>query len=293
MMRHRPSTTASPGSPGARRKVAGAGTIVNAIDYIVNGDDYYGRQAGSGHDRGVTRVSSGVTGLSVDDVVPRRGPGRPAVARLTSLSAEDILAEAGKIIRAEGLDALTMKRLADDLGVTVKALYNHVANKAVLLEWLVERVWQQIMEGMPSDVADLFEWLIALQVRIRRVWLENLDLATFSMAVSQPDEQLMRGTAVVAGYAHALGASDIGFFYNSLQTYTFGSIAVAANRRRASAYFGRDPAETLTRAYELADEFGISDDARAVIEAQMEEGDEKHFEAGLRLLVRALLRNDA
>lgn len=227
----------------------------------------------------------GVTELSVDAVVPRRGPGRPAVARQTGLSAEDILDQAATIIRDQGLDALTMKRLADDLGVTVKALYNHVPNKAALLQWLVERIWQHIMDGLPSEPTDLFEWAIALQVRVRQVWLENLDLAALSMAVTQPDEASVHGAAMVAAFARALGASDPGFFYNVMQTYTFGSIAVAANRRRASAYFGRDPAQVLPG----ADELGVSDDTRVIIEAQLEEGDEKYFEAGLRMLVKALL----
>lgn len=229
--------------------------------------------------------------MAVEAGTPRRGPGRPAIGRLTNLTLEDMLDTTERIVRLEGLDALTMKRLADELGVTVKALYNHVANKAALLQLVVDRVWQQIFAGLPPDPGDLVEWLIELQLRVRRVWLENLDLASLAMAVSEPDEDTLSGAAFIAGFTVAVGASDAGFFYNVLQTYTFGSIAVAANRRRSSGYFGRDPDEVLAKAYELADRNGLPDNARAIIEAQLDEGDEKYFEAGLRLVVEALLHD--
>jgi AcrR family transcriptional regulator len=230
-----------------------------------------------------------MTDAAEETAVARRGPGRPAVARQTSLTVEDMLDASEKIVRVEGLDALTMKRLAGDLGVTVKALYNHVPNKAALLQLLVDRIWVEMLGRFPPNPDDFVEWMIQLQLRIRRFWLENLDLATLAMAVSEPNEALLSGANVIAGFCRAVGAPDPGFFYNTLQTYTFGSIAVAANRRRSSAYFGRDPDQALARAYELADDAGLSDDARAVIEAQWDEGDERHFENGLRLIVRAFL----
>jgi AcrR family transcriptional regulator len=222
---------------------------------------------------------------------PRRGPGRPAVARQTSLTVEDILDATEKIIGIEGLDALTMQRLAKELGVTVKALYNHVASKASLLQLLVDRIWQrEVVLDMPSDRAGLVEWLIEFQLLTRRVWLEHLDLATLAMAVSEPDQILLAVASVSAMVLTDVGVEDVGLVYNALQTFTMGSIAVAANRRRSSAYFGRDPQDALARAFELADGNGLSPQARAVIEAQWDEGDERHFETGLRIIVAALLR---
>lgn len=229
----------------------------------------------------------GIEDQEVDE--PRRRPGRPAVGRQTSLTAEDILTTTYRIISDEGLDALTMKRLADDLGVTVKALYNHVPSKPVLLQLLVDRIWGDIFERVSPQPDDLVEWIIQLQLVVRRVWLDHLDLATLAMAVTPPSEDLMSAVTISAAVAGAMGAPDAGFFYNVLQTYTFGSIAVAANRRRSSAYFGRDPETTLAEAYVLADKVGLSPEARAVLEARWDEGDEKHFEAGLRFIVAALL----
>jgi TetR/AcrR family tetracycline transcriptional repressor len=222
----------------------------------------------------------------------KRGRGRPAVGRETALTLDDILDAAYAILRDRGLDALSMRQLAEDLGVTVKALYNHVTNKAAVLHGLVERVWAEIFGGMTTDPSDVIEWLVQLQLRTRSVWLRNLDLATLAMAVSEPDDNLIFASVVSAQVARSAGARDVGLMYNVLQTYTFGSIAVAANRRRASRYFGRDPDAMLAAAYELADSEGIPADARAVIQARFDEGDEKHFEKGLRLLVATLLAHD-
>ena len=224
--------------------------------------------------------------------VARRGRGRPAVARDTALTLDDILDGAYAILRDRGLDALSMRQLADDLGVTVKALYNHVANKAALLHALVERVWAEIFNGITTDPSDVIEWLLQLQLRTRAIWLQNLDLATLAMAVSEPDDNLMATAVVSAQVARLAGARDVGLMYNVLQTYTFGSIAVAANRRRASLYFGRDPDTILAAAYALADTTRLPAEARAVIQARFDDGDEKHFEKGLRLIVAALLAHD-
>ncbi len=226
------------------------------------------------------RAASGVT---------RRGPGRPAIARATALTRDDIVDRAYAIVRDQGLDALSMRLLADDLGVTVKALYNHVANKAALLQALVDLVWVEIFGGMEADPDDLVEWLVELQVRTRTIWLKTLDLATLGMAVSQPDDNLMTACVGSAYIAQLIGARDVGLMYNVLQTYTFGSIAVAANRHRASVYFGRDPAVALTEAYALADAAKVGADTRAVIEARFGAGDETYFEAGLRLILAALI----
>src|ERR1700690_4084691 len=45
---------------------------------------------------------------------------------------------------ASGLDGLTIRRLAQDLGVTPMALYWHFRSKEELLVGLADRVWSEI-----------------------------------------------------------------------------------------------------------------------------------------------------
>jgi AcrR family transcriptional regulator len=65
------------------------------------------------------------------------------------LDAERIVDVAITLADTEGVDALTMRRLADELGYKVMALYRHVANKDELLGRMVDAVAGAI--PMPAD----------------------------------------------------------------------------------------------------------------------------------------------
>jgi AcrR family transcriptional regulator len=60
------------------------------------------------------------------------------------LSRERILEAALDILDREGLDALSMRRLGDALGVEAMSLYNHVPNKAALLDGIHERILARV-----------------------------------------------------------------------------------------------------------------------------------------------------
>lgn len=67
--------------------------------------------------------------------------GRPKSPLLTS---ERIRTSALEIIDGEGLEALSMRRLADALGVRAASLYNHVATKEALLHELADGVMSTV-----------------------------------------------------------------------------------------------------------------------------------------------------
>ncbi|QGG93747.1 TetR/AcrR family transcriptional regulator [Actinomarinicola tropica] len=64
----------------------------------------------------------------------------PPDNRRGGLTRDDIVTAALELVRTEGIQAVTMRRLADVIGVTPMALYHHVPNKGVLLDLVVERV---------------------------------------------------------------------------------------------------------------------------------------------------------
>lgn len=64
---------------------------------------------------------------------------RPA-GSTRSARTQDLVAAAFAILDADGPDALTMRRLADDLGMRAPSLYKHVRDKAVLEAALIEDV---------------------------------------------------------------------------------------------------------------------------------------------------------
>ncbi len=64
-----------------------------------------------------------------------------------------------KLADADGLDALTIRKLAQDLGVTPMALYWHFRSKEELLEGVAEQVWGEIDVRVDPSVP----WPVQLQ----------------------------------------------------------------------------------------------------------------------------------
>jgi AcrR family transcriptional regulator len=60
------------------------------------------------------------------------------------LSADDVVDAALRVVEREGADALTMRRLADELGAAVTAIYWHVGNRDALVNLLVERLIEEM-----------------------------------------------------------------------------------------------------------------------------------------------------
>lgn len=59
-----------------------------------------------------------------------------------------------RIADAEGLEALTIRRLAQELGVTPMALYWHFRNKDELIRGLADQIWSEIR----SDIDPAAHW---------------------------------------------------------------------------------------------------------------------------------------
>ncbi|TQJ38727.1 TetR family transcriptional regulator [Arthrobacter sp. SLBN-112] len=72
---------------------------------------------------------------------PRASARTPAKARL---SRETVLAKALELVDAEGLDALTMRRLGQELGRDPMSLYRYAENRAALLDGVSELVLDQL-----------------------------------------------------------------------------------------------------------------------------------------------------
>ncbi|WP_309135415.1 TetR/AcrR family transcriptional regulator C-terminal domain-containing protein [Cellulomonas sp.] len=105
--------------------------------------------------------------------MPTRSTG--ARARLTR---ERVLLAARDLADADGVETLTMRRLAESLGVEAMSLYHHVPNKDAILDGLVELVFTEI-EGEVGGFGSTSTpdtWRDDLRVRIlgaRRVLLRH------------------------------------------------------------------------------------------------------------------------
>ena len=69
-----------------------------------------------------------------------------------TLTRERILRAAVEIMDAEGIEAVTMRRIGRELGVEAMSLYNHVEDKAAILDGICEVVMAEFV--FPPDTED-------------------------------------------------------------------------------------------------------------------------------------------
>jgi AcrR family transcriptional regulator len=84
------------------------------------------------------------------------------------LSREVVLETAVALADHEGIGALSMRRLGQELGVEAMSLYHHVANKDALLDGMVDRVLTELNAevGPGGGAAAERDWAAALRERI-------------------------------------------------------------------------------------------------------------------------------
>lgn len=89
----------------------------------------------------------------------------PPDRRTRGLSRERIVAAAIELVEAEGLNALSMARLAERLGCGTMSLYRHVANKDELLTFMLSTA-----PGPPPIPVDQSDWRGALTNWAAGLW---------------------------------------------------------------------------------------------------------------------------
>ncbi|MGK5113203.1 TetR/AcrR family transcriptional regulator C-terminal domain-containing protein [Geodermatophilus sp. CPCC 205506] len=140
----------------------------------------------------------------------------------TPLSRERVLRVAVALADEIGVEALSMRKLGEALGVEAMSLYNHVANKDDLLDGMVDVVFAEI--ELPSPTAG---WRTALRGRAvsvrealtRHRWAIGL----MESRTSPGPETLRQHDAVLgclrgAGFSVALAAHA----YSLIDSYVYG-----------------------------------------------------------------------
>jgi AcrR family transcriptional regulator len=148
----------------------------------------------------------------------------------TPLSRERVLRAAVTIADDGGIEALTMRRLADEVGAEAMSLYYHVAKKDDVLDGIADLIVQEINEAVDAIVlpARGTAWkkavrtriLTAREVLLRHKWAPQLfdSRASTSPAVLRYYDGLV-GLLHEGGFSydlihhsmHALGSRALGF----------------------------------------------------------------------------------
>ena len=113
------------------------------------------------------------------------------------VSRERALAVAMALADAGGLAELSMRKLAQELGVEAMSLYHHVPNKAAILDGMIDLVFQEI--ELPPASAD---WKTAMRQRAHSA---RKVLARHPWAITLMESRATPGLATIAHHDAVLG----------------------------------------------------------------------------------------
>ncbi|MFD8705685.1 TetR/AcrR family transcriptional regulator [Kitasatospora sp. NPDC059648] len=162
---------------------------------------------------------------------PRRTTGRPP-----RISLEEVIGTARRIVAEEGVNRMTMRRLATEIGSTPMALYHHVRNKEDLLVLLLDDYATRTLRR-PELPAHPRERVVAAAAAIHDAlaacpWITEVLTADDLMSTSA----LWFVEQIVDGLAECGLSPDRAVHgYRAIWYYTAGEIMVrtTAARRRA------------------------------------------------------------
>ena len=155
--------------------------------------------------------------------------GAKAEARIP-LSRERVLSAAIALADESGIVSLSMRKLAERLGVEAMSLYNHIANKNDLLEGIVEAA-----EGEIVTPADDVDWKKAIHevaisahdALLRHPWASGLWMGT------TPGPARMRyGDSLLGAFRGAGFSKDLTYHaYHIVESYVLGFTTQVLNFR--------------------------------------------------------------
>ncbi|WP_345426424.1 TetR/AcrR family transcriptional regulator [Pseudonocardia xishanensis] len=207
------------------------------------------------------------------------------------LSREVIVETAMDVLRKDGVEGLSMRRLATELGTGPATLYAHVAHKEQLVGLLFDEVAAEIPLPEP-DPARWREQVTRLWVDTRSTLLRYRDIARASLGAAPAGPHAAAVTEVTMRLLRMGGVPDrsIAWAVDVVGLYVAASAVEGATEGRRRE-LGREPGRH--HAGELAELVARLPAERfptvvAVLPLIAEGSDEERFRFGLELLVNGL-----
>ncbi|GAA5086630.1 AcrR family transcriptional regulator [Thermocatellispora tengchongensis] len=178
-------------------------------------------------------------------IPPWRTP-RKQVSRREPLS-QDVIVDTGlRIVDAEGLDALSMRRVAQVLGTGPASLYAHVANKEELLALIYDRVLGEIELPERPDPERWVDQMRAIALASYEVFRAHKDVAKVGLAAVPTGPNALRIAEAQFSIMIAGGVPPrlAGWMMDRLGLY------VAADAYEGTLYQGRHTGDTPQEAAE-------------------------------------------
>jgi TetR/AcrR family transcriptional regulator, tetracycline repressor protein len=209
------------------------------------------------------------------------------------LQRDDVTRAALRLLDTIGLDALTVRRLAQELGVRNPALYWHFKNKQDLLDQMAGAILADALSGVRSGGADALwaDWLAGVARAFRAALLSHRDGARVIAGAN------LSGSVIPGVFDIALGALRAAGFSPSASlngvltvfAYSFGAAFDAQTdpfNPQPNAHAGGFVA---LRAYLDADRYPeLAATLEAVARAEPDRDRETEFEHGLQLILMGM-----
>ena len=199
-----------------------------------------------------------------------------------ALTQEQVVRRAVELMAEAGLEALTLRRLATDLGVSAPTLYWHVRNKRQLLDLMAEALVAGAgHSATPAPGQPWWEWLAE---RARRQWraLTSHRDAALVVAGNRPTETALPGIEQILASLVAVGfpPDEALRIILSIGNYVIG----CAVEHQAEAAREPDP-ERDARLLERAEGLPNLRAAMAAVDRPGPAAGDAGFEHGLALLI--------
>jgi AcrR family transcriptional regulator len=132
------------------------------------------------------------------------------------LNRERVIAAAVRLADTGGLEALTMRRLGEDLNVEAMSIYNHVANKDDLINGMADAIFGEIELPSHSD-----EWKTA--IRKRSISFRDV-LTRHAWATTVRDSGTNPGPATLRHHDRVIGTFRNGGFSVQHTAHAFSAV---------------------------------------------------------------------
>ena len=199
-----------------------------------------------------------------------------------ALTRDDIIGAALRIVESAGITALTMRKLAAELGVAVTAIYWHVGNRRTLLEALVEAELADMEAIRPSGStpqARIVSVARALRKRLlaRRHVVELVNERGRIATLFTPAQVVLAREFLAAGLEGSAAALAV----RTMQLHVIGSVILQRWEERQPHGTAPGPPIPGGRRRVAADPVAVTDASNAIPSEQVFEHSTKVLVAGL------------
>ncbi|MFD7917784.1 TetR/AcrR family transcriptional regulator [Streptomyces sp. NPDC059740] len=159
--------------------------------------------------------------------------GRPARAARAALSYELVVTAAVEVADAQGLDAVTMRKVADHVGAGAMSLYRYVDSREDLLDLMVDRVSAEAVA--PAPTGDWRADLAAAAHRVRDLTLRHPWLTRHALAAEDfgPNTLALTESSLALLDGHGLTIEEMLDVWRTVLAFTQGHACAEARRRGA------------------------------------------------------------